>query len=136
MTTNIDWPALHSAAERVSLHAYAPYSKFQVGAALLCEDGRVFTGCNVENASFGLSLCAERNAVFSAIAANARRFVALVLVTSSQLPVAPCGACRQVLVEFPPSFPVQCHGRDGSAYSCTSAELLPHAFGAADFHSR
>jgi cytidine deaminase len=133
-STAIDWLALHSAAERVSQHAYAPYSNFHVGAALLCEDGRVFTGCNVENASFGLSLCAERNAVFSAVAANARRFVALLLVTSSQAPVAPCGACRQVLVEFPPSFPVRCYGQDGSEYSCTSAELLPHAFGRNDFH--
>jgi cytidine deaminase len=133
MSTIIDWPALLEAAEQASQCAYAPYSKFRVGAALLGADGRIFVGCNVENASFGLTICAERTAVFSAVAAGVQRFVALALITSAQSPVAPCGACRQVLIEFQPSFPVQCYGRDGSIYSCTSESLLPHAFGNSDF---
>ena len=133
MSANIDWLALRAAAEHVAQHAYAPYSKFQVGAALLSDDGRIFTGCNVENASFGLTICAERNAVFSAVAANARRFRALALVTSSPRPVAPCGACRQVLIEFPPNFALRCYGQDGSELDSTSGALLPHAFGSEDF---
>lgn len=129
----IAWTTLRAEAERVALAAYAPYSKFQVGAALLAEDGRIISGCNVENASFGLTLCAERNAIVSAVAQGALRFAALVVVTSSDRPVSPCGACRQVLLEFAPSFEVRCYGRDGSELRTTVAELLPHAFIASDF---
>ena len=134
MSDPLDWRALRAAAEAVSQRAYAPYSKFQVGAALLSSDGRVFTGCNVENASFGLTICAERNAVFAAVAAGAQRFVALALVSSAQNPVTPCGACRQVLCEFAPSFALRCYGRDGSEFATTSAALLPDAFISSDFH--
>jgi cytidine deaminase len=128
-----DWNALRDAAERVARHAYAPYSRFQVGAALLSSDGLVFAGCNVENASFGLTICAERNAVFAAVAAGARQFVALALVSSADEPVAPCGACRQVLVEFAPGFAVRCYGRDGRMIEHTTDALLPHAFSGDDF---
>ncbi|HQR46023.1 MAG TPA: cytidine deaminase, partial [Thermoanaerobaculia bacterium] len=89
--------ALVAAATRARRHAAAPYSKFRVGAALLAEDGRVFTGCNVESASYGLTVCAERTAVFKALSEGVRRFRAVAVVTAAKEPTAPCGACRQVL---------------------------------------
>jgi cytidine deaminase len=130
--SDADWPALRATARAVAAKAYAPYSKFQVGAALLGEDGRVFVGCNVENASFGLTICAERNAVFQAVAQGVQRFSALAVVASAETPVTPCGACRQVLCEFLPEFAVRCFGASGAEFACTSLELLPHAFGASD----
>ncbi len=124
----IDWPALVAAAWRVRALAYAPYSKYLVGAALLAEDGRVFVGANVENASYGLCLCAERAAVGSAVAANARRFTAIAIVTGGAQPGSPCGMCRQVLCEFAPSFAVRCVSESGAMLESTTAALLPHAF--------
>lgn len=132
---NIDWSALRDRARLVADSAYAPYSRFYVGAALLAEDGRIFAGCNVENASYGLTVCAERNAVFAAVAAGAKRFSALVVVTSSALPVTPCGACRQVLHEFGPSFAVRCYGQAGDELITSCEELLPRAFVSSDFRS-
>jgi cytidine deaminase len=129
----IDWPALRLAAEAARAHAHAPYSKFQVGAALWTADGRIFAGCNVENASFGLTICAERNAVFAAVAAGVRAFSALAIVSSGDKPVTPCGACRQVLTEFGVSFPVRCYGNDGSELEHTTSELLPFGFSSRDF---
>jgi cytidine deaminase len=125
---SVDWKALQAEAVQVRARAYAPYSSFSVGAALLGDDGRVFTGCNVENASYGLCVCAERNAVFAAVAAGVRRFRAIAIVSSAQAPVTPCGACRQVLAEFSPSFEVRCYGNDGTETHYTTASLLPHAF--------
>jgi cytidine deaminase len=131
--TTIDWPGLRAAAEAARARAYAPYSRFQVGAALLCSDGRIMAGCNVENASYGLTVCAERNAVFTAVASGARSFLAIAIATSSERPVAPCGACRQVLLEFPPSFEVRCYGSAGEEHHHTTAGLLPSAFSDRDF---
>lgn len=91
---------LLEAARQVRKSAHAPYSGFHVGAALLVEDGRIFVGCNVENASYGLGVCAERNAVAAAIAAGAGDIRAIAVVTSADPPASPCGACRQVLAEF------------------------------------
>jgi cytidine deaminase len=125
---SVDWKALHDEAIRVRARAYAPYSKFLVGAALLGDDGRVFAGCNVENASYGLSICAERNAVFAAVASGARTFCAIAIVSSARDPVTPCGACRQVLAEFAPSFEVRCYGEGGAEQRYTTASLLPNAF--------
>jgi cytidine deaminase len=124
----IDWNALHAAALAVQARAYAPYSQFQVGAALLGGDGRIFSGCNVENASYGLTVCAERNAVFAAVASGVRTFRAIAIVSSADVPITPCGACRQVLAEFAPSFEVRCYGQAGAEQHDTTAALLPHAF--------
>lgn len=119
---------LISAARRVLEQAYAPYSGYRVGAALLCEDGSIITGCNVENASYGLCNCAERTAVFSAIAAGKSGFKALAIAASGDASPMPCGACRQVLAEFcDPGFPVYVAGAN-EYDAVTLGELLPHSF--------
>lgn len=108
-------------------NAYAPYSDFRVGAALLTRSGRVYTGCNVENVSFGATICAERAAVFAAVAAGERDFAALALAAGED--VTPCGMCRQVLAEFSKdgALPIYCAGPE-QVRTFTLAELLPHAF--------
>lgn len=121
--------ALLEAAVRAWHNAYAPYSGFRVGAALLAADGHVYAGANVENASYGLARCAEQSAVQAMASAGARSFEALVVVSDSDPPAAPCGACRQVLVEFARQAPVWLVSLDGSIVRRTSlAELLPDAF--------
>lgn len=111
----------------VAQRAYAPYSGYTVGAALLAEDSRVFAGCNVENASFGLTICAERNAIFHAVAEGCRSFQRLVVVTANG--GSPCGACRQVMYELGP-MEVVIAKLDGTVVvRTTAAELLPKAFG-------
>ena len=112
------------AAEAARDHAYAPYSQYPVGAALVTVGGRIFCGCNVENASYGLGVCAERNAVAAAVAAGEREFRALLVVTESSPPAAPCGACRQVLTEFG-DFQVLLVNTDGARLATTVAELQP-----------
>ena len=125
----IDWTALVDAATAARANAHAPYSRFQVGAALLADDGRVFVGANCENAAYPLGLCAERGAISAAISAGARRFLACAIVTGGPGAASPCGGCRQVLAEFAPSFPVRSVALDGSGVLVSSvAELLPHAF--------
>lgn len=109
--------------------AYSPYSKVRVGAALLCEDGEVFTGCNVENASFGLTLCAERVALSKAISMGQNSFRAIVIGTSLDDPMMPCGACRQVLHEFAPELEVIVQGSQGPRVRTRLSKLLPEAFG-------
>lgn len=127
--TDEDWERLVDAARAVRAHAYAPYSRYLVGAALLDERGRVYVGANVENASYGLTLCAERSALAAAVADGARRFVGLALMTEGDAPATPCGACRQVLAEFPPSFPVRCLTTSGARLDSSVEALLPLGFG-------
>ena len=119
---------LVDAARAAQQRAYAPYSRFRVGCALEAADGRVFVGCNVENASYGLTICAERAAVCAAVVAGARQFRRAVVVSDADPPAAPCGACRQVLSEFGADLRVDGVGA-ASTVSWTIAELLPAAFG-------
>ena len=123
---------LKAAAKAAAMRAYAPNSKFRVGAAVLTESGQVFSGCNVENASYGLCNCAERTAIFSAVAAGERRIRCVVVYTPTKTATAPCGACRQVINEFGPNAQVIsfCQGRDELDVSLGA--LLPGAFGPAD----
>ena len=121
---------LIAAAAAAREWAYVPYSGFAVGAALLASNGAVYTGCNVENASYGLTVCAERNAVFRAVVSGARDFLAVAVVTANG--VTPCGACRQVLAEFSPTMTVITSDMAGNRRVYTLSELLPDAFGAAD----
>ncbi|MDQ7798320.1 MAG: cytidine deaminase [Candidatus Edwardsbacteria bacterium] len=120
--------SLIEAAKKVRQKAYAPYSGFKVGAALLGKSGRIYTGCNVENASYGLACCAERNAVFKALSEGEKDFLAIAIASSSNEPTAPCGACRQVLNEFAPDISVIMPGKKGTVKT-TLKKLLPFAFG-------
>ncbi|MFM1873936.1 MAG: hypothetical protein RL398_3358 [Planctomycetota bacterium] len=128
--------ALLDAARAVRNHAYAPASNFLVGAAVLSDDGRIFVGCNVENASYGLTVCAERHAVAAAVAAGARVLTAVAVVTDATPPARPCGACRQVLAEFGRSMHVLIGGvapGAGAEVATTLDALLPEPFTFADF---
>ena len=118
---------LVEAARAAQEHAYCPYSHYRVGAALETEDGVLFTGSNVENASYGLTICAERSAVFTAVSAGARRFRRIVVATDSEPPGPPCGACRQVLAEFGPELEVESVGPSQSK-RWRIRDLLPDAF--------
>jgi cytidine deaminase len=128
--TNLE--ELIAAAHAVRGNAYAPYSGFAVGAALLAADGTVYTGCNVENACFNLGICAERNAVFHAVASGAREFLAIAVATENG--VSPCGGCRQVLSEFNLQMTVVMVDAAGRMRQATVAELLPDAFEPAQLH--
>jgi cytidine deaminase len=110
-------------------HAYSPYSDVRVGAALRARDGTIFTGCNVENASYGMTWCAERTAIVKAISEGAREFTDIAIVTSLDGALMPCGACRQVLHEFAPALRLVVEGSSGARQETTLAALLPDAFG-------
>lgn len=120
---------LISTAKAISRCAYSPYSNFQVGAAILSSEGKVYSGCNVENASYGLTICAERNAIFQMVADGKQQIKAVVIYTPTTAPAAPCGACRQVINEFGPQARIVsvCDGPE--RLDATLEELLPGAFG-------
>ena len=118
-------------AREAKQHSYSPYSHYQVGACLLSEDGRLFTGCNVENASFGLTNCAERTAVFKAISEGASQFTTIAIAANGSAPW-PCGACRQVLNEFAPNIRVLVTWGNQEVAQASLTDLLPHGFGPKD----
>ena len=122
------WTVLHERAAAAMERAYAPYSTFRVGAALLGTDGSVAEGCNVENASYPAGICAERAAVAAAVTRGVRTFAAIAIATEAELPTPPCGICRQVLMEFAPDLAVLSVTRGGAAAQWTMSDLLPAAF--------
>ena len=119
-------------AEKARKRAYTPYSKFKVGAAILSADGKIFTGCNIENASFGMSVCAERVAIFKAISEGSTKFEAIAVVGDTDKPCSPCGACRQVISEFGEDIPLIMANLKGDIKIKKIGELLPEAFGKRD----
>jgi|GEM_PF-459620 cytidine deaminase len=128
MTDAAPKDALRAAAFSVMARAYAPYSHFRVGAALATADGRMFTGCNVENAAYGATICAERAAVLCAVAQGERSFTSLVIATEGATPAAPCGLCRQVLSEFAPSLEITSCTTAGAESHWSLDQLLPSPF--------
>ena len=145
VSTGVSWAQLEQAAASAQPNAHAPYSHYQVGAAVLTDDGRVYAGCNVENASYGLTVCAERTAVGAAVTAGSlssqaseegglpRKIVAVAVCTNSSPPASPCGACRQVLAEFaPPETPVRLFNPQGAKEDLTVGALLPRGFSGSD----
>ena len=124
----VQWSRLEEAAKGASLRAYCPYSRFRVGCAVLTGDGAIANGCNVENASYGLTSCAERNAIFRAVGEGATSIVALVVYTPTPSPVTPCGACRQVIAEFGHDARVRtiCDGPERLEFALQ--DLLPACF--------
>jgi cytidine deaminase len=132
---NMDKIALMEEAKKARELAYAPYSKFKVGAALLTENGDVYKGCNIENAAYSLCNCAERTALFKAYSDGNKQYTALAVVADTDRPVSPCGACRQVISELCPSdMKVYLTNLKGDVAEMTVSELLPGAFTAEDLH--
>ena len=121
--------SLEAAARTAAQSSYSPYSKFPVGAAIVCGSGKVFTGCNVENASYGLCNCAERTAIFTAAATGERAVTAVLVYTPTPTPSSPCGACRQVINEFGPDAIVVSFCDGPNRMETTASDLLPAAFG-------
>ena len=124
---------LIEAARAVRAHAHAPYSRYQVGAAVRAASGKIYVGANVENASYGLALCAERSAVAAAVSAGEKKITAVAVVTATSPPAAPCGMCRQVLAEFgDDALPIALVNDAGERSDTTLGALLPHAFRSGD----
>ncbi|KUM51743.1 cytidine deaminase [Rheinheimera sp. EpRS3] len=127
--SEINWAALQQAAQQAAAQAYAPYSKFPVGVAILADSGKIYTGCNVENASYGGTVCAERNAIGAAVVAGERKFTALMVYTPQDMLTPPCGICRQVIAEFfSPNAPIASCNHLHQQQNWSLGELLPAAF--------
>jgi len=124
----MDYRQLIALAAKAKENAYVPYSKFRVGAALLCEDGQVFTGCNIENASYGLTNCGERTAIFKGVSEGKKNFKALAISTDTEEITSPCGSCRQVILEFGKDIDVIMANVHGEYKVAKAGELLPLAF--------
>ena len=122
------WDILIDTAWRAREHAYAPYSGFRVGAAVQCADGSIYGGCNIENVSYGLTNCAERTAMFQAVANGANEFHRMVICADTPEPIAPCGACRQVMVELAPQMEVLLINKEGKQIFTTVEKLMPYSF--------
>ena len=121
---------LFAAAEAVRARAYAPYSRFSVGAAILADDGKIYAGCNIENAAYPIGICAEASAIAAMIAGGGRRIKRIYVTGPGSAPVTPCGGCRQRIREFADQdVTVISHGVEGAPLSQTVAQLLPHSFG-------
>ena len=125
---NLSYEKLFKEAEKARKKAYTPYSKFKVGAAVLTTDGKIFTGCNIENASFGLTVCAERVAILKAISEGSYKFEAMAIVGDTERPCSPCGACRQVISEFGEDIKIAMSNLKGDVKIKKISELLPEAF--------
>ncbi|MCL2863940.1 MAG: cytidine deaminase [Lachnospiraceae bacterium] len=125
----VDKDRLVAQARGMQEMAYVPYSNFRVGAALLTEEGKIFTGCNVENSAYGVCICAEQTAVVKAVSEGSKSFVAVAVAGDSDGPCLPCGACRQVLSEFAkPDMVLYCVGKDGEVKNFTLGEILAYSF--------
>ena len=126
----MEFAELIQKAKEAKEQAYAPYSGFHVGAALLCKDGTIFTGCNIENSAYGPTNCAERTAIFKAVSEGFREFEAIAIISDSKQPTAPCGVCRQVMAEFcdPETFRIVLMNGDGEIRDSLLKELLPLGF--------
>ncbi len=128
MAVTVDWDAMFAAADAARQRAYAKYSNFHVGAAIFCDDGTIIAGCNVENASYGLTICAERSAI-ARMVVEGKKLIAVAIVVHSAKPTPPCGMCRQVIAEFgPASTELRSRNEEGKEDRYTLGELLPHAF--------
>jgi cytidine deaminase len=127
-----EYKKLIKEAKKARKRAYTPYSKFKVGAAVLCVDGKIFTGCNIENASFGLTVCAERIAIFKAISEGSTKIEAIAVIGDTDKSCSPCGACRQVISEFGEDIPLIMANLKGDVKIKKIKELLPEAFGKND----
>jgi cytidine deaminase len=125
---NKGFQKLINKAMEARLNSYAPYSKFSVGSALITEDGNIFTGCNIENASLGLSICAERVAIYKAVSSGYKSFKALAIIGDTDDPCTPCGACRQVILEFSPDMEVIMTNLHQKIKITKAKELLPDMF--------
>lgn len=121
----MDIKKLVSEAKKALKNAYAPYSDFKVGAALISKSGKIYTGCNIENKSYGATICAERSAISKAVSDGEREFSAIAVASSANKPTSPCGICRQVLCEFSPDMKIIVCGDDDGYIIYTASELLP-----------
>ena len=116
-------------ARKARAHSHSPFSRFRVGSAVLTAGGKIFAGCNIENSSFGLTICAERTALFKAVSEGHRKFRAIAIATDDRTPVAPCGACRQVIMDLAGDIDVIMTGKNGSTRVVRLSELFPYPFG-------